>query len=109
MVPASISDMMEALEAGSMMSANQVAGMAVAMTLRMELGTESRRIESSPLEEEEEDEVPVPWGAARAVPAKRRAAMSLNCILDVDVERMWVYKTNGRTGKQCPRVKRVTV
>jgi hypothetical protein len=100
--------MMEALEAGSMMSANQVAGMAVAMTLRMELGTESRRIESSPLEEEE-DEVLVPWGAARAVPAKRRAAMSLNCILDVDVERMWVYKTNGRTGKQCPRVKRVTV
>jgi hypothetical protein len=79
--------MMEALEEGSMMSANQVAGMAVAMTVRMELGTESRRIESSSLEE---DEVLVPWGAARAVPAKRRAARSLNCILDWDVERMWV-------------------
>lgn len=73
-----------------MMSANQVAGMAVAMTLRIELGTESRRMESSSLEEE--DEVLVPWGAARAVPAKRRAAMSLNCILDLNVERMWVYK-----------------
>jgi hypothetical protein len=77
-VPASISDMMEALEAGSRMSFNQLAGMAVAMTLMMELGTESKRLRSSSLE----DEVPVAWGAARAELAKRRAARSLNCILD---------------------------
>jgi hypothetical protein len=111
-VPASIWEMMEEREVGSMMSAHQVAGMAVSMTVRMELGTESRRLESSSLEDKVlEDKVPVPvaWGAARAVAEKRRAARSLNCILMGCEESECGYKTSGRTGKEWSKGKRVTV
>lgn len=80
MVPAWISEMMESREEGSMISLNQLVGMAVSITARMEVGIESRRAVSSSVADEEE--VPVAWGRARAVAPKRRAARSLNCILD---------------------------
>jgi hypothetical protein len=77
-VPASICAIREERELGSMMSFKKLTGTAVSMTVRMELGTEARRAAASI----ESDEVPVAWGAARAVAEKRRAARSLNCILD---------------------------
>jgi hypothetical protein len=83
-VPASMSDMIEEREAGSMISFHQVAGMAVSMTVRIELGTESRRARSASSDEDEE--VPVAWGAARAVAEKRRAARILNCMLEVGIK-----------------------
>jgi len=81
MVPAAISEMMESWEDGSMNSLNQLLGMAVSMTVRMEVGIESRRAVSSSAANEEE--VPVAWGRARAVAPKRRAARSLNCIVNL--------------------------
>jgi hypothetical protein len=105
MVPASISERMESREEGSMISLNQLVGMAVSMTARMEVGIESRRAVSSSVADEEE--VPVAWGRARAVAPKRKAARSLNCILDLKGVDYWFKRVAGLV--KDVQSKRVTV
>lgn len=87
MVTASIWEMKEETEVGFVMALHQVAGMAVSRTLRMKLGTESRRRPDSS-EGEEEDKVPGSWRAATAVAEKEEDGKELELHFGRDAKRV---------------------